>query len=294
MPTLLVGGLQDAFLDQTLEQYQALRARGVEVGLTVGPWTHLGMDLSVIIPESLAWLDAHLAGEGPPPRRSPVRVWVGGRRHWRDLAAWPPAGLTDQVWHLLAGGRLSPAAPASGQGPATSFRYDPADPTPSVGGRVLSVGGAGQQDNTSLEARADVLTFTSAPLSQPVEVLGAPMAELRVSSDNPHIDLFARLCDLDRRGRSRNITDRIIRVPVDGAAPGVPRTVRITLDDTAHRFLVGHRIRLQVSAGAHPRYARNLGTGEPDGTGTTMTPAIVSIHHSAERASTVTLPVGRS
>jgi putative CocE/NonD family hydrolase len=295
VPTLLVGGFQDAFLDQTLEQYQTLRARGVEVGLTVGPWTHLGMDLSVIIPESLAWLDAHLAGEGPAPRRWPVRVWVGGHRQWRDLAAWPPSpGHGDQVWYLRAGGRLTPSAPAGGQGPATSFRYDPADPTPSVGGRVLSVRRAGQQDNTRLEARADVLTFTSEPLSQPVEVLGAPVAEVRVSSGNPHIDLFARLCDVDRKGRSVNVTDRIIRVPVDGGAPVVPRPVRISLDDTAHRFLAGHRIRLQVSAGAHPRYARNLGTGEPDGTGTTMTSATISIHHSQEHASTLSLPVGRA
>ena len=293
VPTLLVGGFQDAFLDQTLEQYQALHARGVEVGLTVGPWTHLGMDLSVIIPESLAWLDAHLAGEGPPPRRRPVRVWVGGHRQWRDLATWPPAGITDQVWHLRAGGRLRPSAPDSGQAPATSFRFDPADPTPSVGGRVLSVGRAGQQDNTRLEARPDVLTFTSVPLSQSVEVLGAPVAELRVSSDNPHIDLFARLCDVDRRGRSRNITDQIIRVPAGTAAPGVARAVTITLDDTAHRFLPGHRIRLQVSAGAHPRYARNLGTGKPDGTGTTMAPATISIHHGADHASTLTLPTGQ-
>jgi predicted acyl esterase len=120
------------------------------------------------------------------------------------------------------------------------------------------------------------------------------VAEVRVSSGNPHIDLFARLCDVDRRGRSVNITDRIIRVPVGGDAPVVPRAVRITLDDTAHRFLAGHRIRLQVSAGAHPRYARNLGTGEPDGTGTTMTPATIGIHHSPERASAFTLPVGRS
>ncbi len=294
VPTLLVGGFQDAFLDQTLEQYQALRARGVEVGLTVGPWTHLGMDLSVIIPESLAWLDAHLAGEAPPPRRRPVRVWIGGQRKWRDLPGWPPADVTDQVWRLHPDGRLSPSAPATGQAPATSFRYDPADPTPSVGGRILSVGRAGQQDNTGLEARADVLTFTSVPLPGPVEVLGAPVVRLRVSSDNPHIDLFARLCDVSRRGRSVNITDQIIRVPADGAVPGVPRTVTITLDDTAHRFLAGHRIRLQVSAGAHPRYARNLGTGEPDGTGTTIAPATISIHHCARHASALTLPVSET
>ncbi len=292
-PTLLVGGFQDPFLDQTLEQYQALRARGVDVGLTVGPWTHLGIDMSIAVPESLAWFDAHLAGEGPPPREHPVRVYVGGQRRWRGLPSWPPpATAPSQTWHLRCREQLSPTPPAGGQAAVTSFRYDPASPTPSVGGRILAVGRAGQQDNTRLEARPDVLTFTSVPLSQPVEVLGAPVAELWVSSDNPHFDLFARLCDVDRRGRSRNITDRIIRVPVDGTAPGTPRLIQITLDDTAHRFLAGHRIRLQLSAGAHPRYARNLGTGEPDGTGVTLRAAVISIHHSAGHPSTLTLPAG--
>ncbi|MGE5133617.1 MAG: CocE/NonD family hydrolase [Gemmatimonadota bacterium] len=291
VPTLLAGGFQDPFLDQTLEQYQVLHERGVEVGLTLGPWTHLGIDMSVLVPESLAWLDAHLAGEGPPPRRRPVRVWVGGRKQWQDLAAWPPPdGVADQIWQLQPHGRLSPSAAAGG---ATTFRYDPADPTPSVGGRVLAVGGAGVQDNTRLEARPDVVTFTSVPLSVPVEVLGAPVAELQVSSDNPNIDLFARLCDVDRRGRSRNITDRIVRVPAAAAGPGGARTVRITLDDTAHQFQAGHRIRLQISAGAHPRYARNLGTGEPAGTGTTMKPATITIHHGGGLCSSLTLPAAQ-
>jgi uncharacterized protein len=289
VPTLLVGGFHDPFLDQTLEQYQVLRERGVEVGLTVGPWTHLSIDQSLAIPESLAWLDAYLAGEGPPPRRLPVRVWVGGQARWRDLPAWPPAGTSERAWHLQPEGRLSLAAPAGAAAPVTSFRYDPADPTPSVGGRIMSVR-AGQRDNTRLEARADVLTFTSPPLTHPVEVLGAPKVDLRVSSDNPHIDIFARLCDVDLKGRSRNITDQIIRVPLDGCAPGAVRTVRLALDDTAHRFLPGHRIRLQVSGGAHPRYARNLGTGEPSGTGITMAPATISIHHGRQHASTLTLP----
>ncbi len=290
VPTLLVGGFHDPFLDQTIEQYQVLRGRGVEVGLTVGPWTHLSIDQSLAIPESLAWLDAHLAGEGPPPRRLPVRVWVGGQARWRGLPGWPPAGTSERAWHLQPEGRLSLAAPAGAVVPVTSFRYDPADPTPSVGGRIMSVR-AGQRDNTRLEARADVLTFTSPPLTHPVEVLGAPIVDLRVSSDNPHIDIFARLCDVNLKSRSRNITDQIIRVPLDGSAPGAVRTVRLALDDTAHRFLPGHRIRLQVSGGAHPRYARNLGTGEPSGTGVTMAPATVSIHHGPQHASTLTLPV---
>jgi hypothetical protein len=300
VPTLLIGGFHDMFLDQTIEQYEVLHSRGVDVGLTVGPWTHFSVDQSVVIPETLAWLDAHLAGTGPAPREQPVRVWVAGLSRWRELQEWPPAGTTDQVWQLAGGGRLSlheGPVPVVQRVPdvrtwaaATSFRFDPADPTPSVGGRLMSVR-AGQRDNTRLEARADVLTFTTPPLTEPVEVLGPPVADLRVSSDNPHIDLFARLCDVDPKGRSRNVTDQIIRLPGDGAAPGEVRAVRVVLDDTAYRFQPGHRIRLQVSGGAHPRYARNLGTSEPVGSGTSMVPAAISIHHGGGQASALTLPV---
>ena len=301
VPTLLVGGFHDMFLDQTIEQYEVLHHRGVEVGLTVGPWTHFSVDQSVVIPETLAWLDAHLAGTGPAPRRQPVRVWVGGLARWRDLPEWPPPGIAQQSWQLRGAGELRPPAQAPAAGPglpampggggaATSFRFDPADPTPSVGGRLMSVR-AGQRDNTRLEARPDVLTFTTPPLTAPVEVLGPPVADLRVSSDNPHIDLFVRLCDVDARGRSRNVTDQIIRLSGEDAAPGQVRAVRLVLDDTAYRFRPGHRIRLQVSGGAHPRYARNLGTGEPVGSGVTMAPAVITVHHSSRHASALTLPV---
>jgi len=299
VPTLLIGGFHDMFLDQTIEQYRKLHGRGVEVGLTIGPWTHFSLDQSIVIPETLAWLDTHLAGTGPAPRRKPVRVWVAGLGQWRELASWPPAGTADQVWRLAAGGRLTaspdpaaaPAGPAGGAaGSATSFRFDPADPTPSVGGRLMSVR-AGQRDNTRLEARPDVLTFTTPPLARPAEVLGAPVADLRISSDNPHIDVFARLCDVGPGGRSRNVTDQIIRLAGEAVPPGTVRRVRLSLDDTAYRFRPGHRIRLQVSAGAHPRYARNLGTGEPVGTGTRMAPATISIHHGAGSSSVLRLPV---
>jgi hypothetical protein len=304
VPTLLVGGFHDMFLDQTVEQYEVLHSRGVEVGLTVGPWTHFSVDQSVVIPETLAWLDAHLAGTGPAPRRQPVRVWVSGLGRWRDLPGWPPAGTARQGWLLRPDGqlglpgavgpaaapRLAGAAAQPAAATATSFRFDPADPTPSVGGRIMSVR-AGQRDNTRLEARGDVLTFTTPPLAEAVEILGAPVADLQVSSDNPHIDLFARLCDVDLRGRSRNVTDQIIRLSGDGAAPGAVRAVRLVLDDTAYRFQPGHRIRLQISGGAHPRYARNLGTDEPAGSGTRMVPATISIHHDSAHASALALPV---
>lgn len=291
VPTMLIGGWQDWFVEQTLYQYAALRERDVDVALTLGPWAHLTIDPAVTTPESLAWLDTHLPVDGAPPappRLGPVRVHVSGARTWRTLPDWPPA-TTDRTFHLAPDGRLADDAPADPG--ATSFTYDPLDPTPSVGGRVLA-GSAGQRDNRELEARDDVRTFTTAPLRTPIEVQGGVRVRLVVESDNPFADLFVRLCDVEPNGRSLNITDRLVRLdpaPGEEPAPG-QRTVELTLVETAHRFRAGHRIRLQVSGGAHPRYARNLGTGEPLGEATTGAPVTHRICLGGPAPSSLTLP----
>jgi len=299
VPTLLIGGWQDWFLEQTLYQYAALRDRGVDVGLTVGPWPHLGVDVGFTTGESLAWLGSHLPLDGAPPappRPDRVRVFVTGAEEWRGLPDWPPAAH-HRTWYLAAGGRLADDAAAE-NGSVTTFRYDPMDPTPSVGGRVLGRG-AGRRDNRRLEARDDVRTFTTAPLQEPVELLGSATVRLFLESDNPYADVFLRLCDVDPRGRSVNVTDRLVRLdpdpgdPAPGEEPGAgQRTVQAALPDTAHRFRAGHRIRLQISGGAHPRYARNLGTGEPAGQATQGAPVTHRIGHSGASPSAITLPTG--
>lgn len=294
VPTLLIGGWQDWFLEQTLYQYAALRNRGVDVGLTVGPWSHLAIDPAVTTAESLAWLATHLPVGSAEATARPdrVRVFVTGGGGWRGLPDWPPSDRAERTWFLQSGGRLADAAPAD-DGGTTSFRYDPMDPTPSVGGRVLTFR-AGRRDNRKLEARFDVRTFTTEPLDAPVELLGGVRVDVRVTSDNPHADLFLRLCDVDERGRSVNVTDRLVRLdPAEGELPAEgERAVEVTLPDAAHRFRAGHRIRLQVSGGAHPRYARNFGTGEPIGSATHGEPVTHRIGHSAGSTSTVSLPVG--
>lgn len=289
-PTLLIGGFHDFFADQSIAQYQHLRERGLDLALTMGPWTHLTGDQGVIVPETLAWLDHHLTGDGPVPRALPVRVWESGRDIWRGLADWPPA-TTPRTWHLRAGARLTDDAPTDAErGTATSFRYDPLDPTPSVGGRMMSTS-AGSKDNTELEARADVLTFTTSRLTQAIEVFGKPTVELCLSADNPHADLFVRLCDVDEKGVSRNLSDEIRRLPANGVQPGELRLIRLALTDVAHTFLVGHRIRVQISGGAHPRYSRHPGVpGNPAEAVDTAT-VTQSVHHAPDHPSTLTLPV---
>ena len=291
VPTLLIGGWHDYFLDQTLEQYRTLRSRDVEVALTIGPWTHLTVDNKVSMPQAISWLDTHVAGRAAAPREAPVQVFVGGAGEWQRHRSWPPEDTTSTTWHLGAARQLTPAPPADDTA-TTRFRYDPADPTPSVGGRLMAPSG-GARDNRKLEARTDVLTFTTAPLTESVEVHGRPVVELHLASDNANADLFARVCDVDPAGRSTNVTDRIIRRTEMDTTPGEVRRVKITLDPTAHRFDTGHRIRLQISGGAFPRFARNPGTGEAPGTATALTPVTHTVHHNTAHPSNISLPVVR-
>jgi len=255
----LVGGWQDLFLEQTLEQYRALAGRDVPTRMIIGPWTHVDASTrsGPAFAESLAWLDRYVGQdpEDPEPGHS-ARIWVGGARAWREITDWPPAGTPPYRWYLGPDGTLAPREPAAGTD--VSFRYDPADPTPSAGGATLSLAAAGVRDNRPVEQRPDVLVFTSEPLDEPVEVIGDVTAELRVTRDNPNADLFVRLCDVDRRGRSRNVCDGIVRL---AAADPLSGTVRVGMIGAAHRFGRGHRLRLQVAGGAHPRFARNPGNG---------------------------------
>ncbi|MFE9068572.1 CocE/NonD family hydrolase [Streptomyces violaceusniger] len=284
VPTCLISGWQDALVDQTFEQYGRLRRSGCDTSLLVGPWTHtsaLQRGWPEVFAESLGWLRAHLCGDPSGLRPARVRVHIGGQGHWRDLDDWPPSPDT-APWYPAEGGRLTRQSPETSASLA-SFRYDPADPTPSIGGPLLSPT-SGSRDNGDLEKRPDVLTFTGEPMAEPMDVLGPVAARLRISTDTGYADVFARLCDVDEQGRSVNVCDGLVRLPT---GPGQPVAITVPMSSTAHRFLPGHRVRLQISGGAHPRYARNTGSGEPALDATTLTPVRITVHG----ASVLDLPV---
>jgi putative CocE/NonD family hydrolase len=286
VPVLLIGGWQDLFLRQSLQQYRQLRDRGVDVALTIGPWTHtqlLLQGLRTVAGETQDWLDTHLAGRTAESRRSRVRVFVAGEG-WRDAADWPPA-TTEHALYLQPGGGLADAPPTAGSfADSIGFRYDPADPTPTIGGRLLSPDG-GYRDDTVLAARSDVVSFTTDPLIDDLYVHGNPVAELAHSSDNPHVDVFVRISEVDAKGRSRNVSDGYRRLA------DATDSVSLELDAIARRFSAGSRIRVLIAGGCHPRYTRNLGTGEATVTGSRFKPSIHELHFGASR---VVLPVERA
>jgi uncharacterized protein len=294
-PVQLVAGWHDIFLPWQIEDFQALKQAGRPPQLVIGPWAHMSPGLaSHGLREALGWLRAHLLGDRRRVRDTPVRVWVGGEERWRDLPDWPPPGAAEHTLYLQPGGSLAPTAP-EGASPPDRFRYDPADPTPAVGGPVL-MDQQPVRDNRALEARPDVLTYTTTPMLADTELIGPVSATVHLRSSLEHTDVFVRLCDVQPDGRSLNVCDALVRLTPDAPprdADGVAR-VELPLWPTAHRLRRGHRLRVQVSSGAHPRYARNPGTGEPPATATRLVAADQEVFHDAERPSSVTVSILRS
>ena len=147
-------------------------------------------------------------------------------------------------------------------------------------------GTAGRVDNSALEARDDVRTYTTDRLDQDIEVIGEVSAEIWFRSSLPYADVFVRLCDVDPAGRSYNVCDGLTSVT------GADRLgcVTVRLWPTAHRFKPGHRIRVQLSSGAFPRYARNPGTGEPHAVAATLRAADQEVFHDAASRSAIIVP----
>lgn len=289
IPTHHVTGWYDIFLEGQIADYLAMRTAGQTPYLTIGPWTHVDFGVQwEALRQSLDWYDAHLKGQAGRLRPLPVCLYVMGADEWREYASWPPPASPAR-FHLHANGRLAPDLPAA-DSPPDRYHYDPAHPTPNVGGALLT-NRAGAQDNREREARDDVLTYTTAPLTEPLEIIGPIRLTLTVHSNREHTDFLGRLCDVQPDGRSLNISDGFFRVePGKGTrnADG-SLAIELSLSPTAYRFRAGHRLRLQISSGAHPRIARNLGTGDKSIHATEMVTAAQTVFHDAARPSALTL-----
>jgi putative CocE/NonD family hydrolase len=294
-PVSMVTGWWDLFLPEQLRDYAALRAAGVTTQLIIGPWLHGDPgELKAAVQQDVAWLEHYLA-DGPPPSGPPVLLFLQNADIWLDFDGWPPPDMAATTFYLRPGGRLTPDA-EPGDANSAVFVYDPSDPTPSVGGPMLQRPGK-QADNTALEARSDVLTYSTEPLAADQDLVGPVSARIYLRTGRKHADLFVRVCDVDDKGVSRNVVDGIrrlcpqtvpdadVRVGPDGVL-----AVDMELFPTAYRVRAGHRIRVQVSGGAFPRFARNLGNGEPFGTATTAKRCQFEVFADAQHPSRVLLP----
>ena len=289
-PVHFMSGWYDFMVDQLLSDYQRLVAAGHQPYLTIGTWTHISDELQRDnLRETLLWMRAKLVGDNTGLREKPVRIHISGLEEWREYDAFPPGPPTPQTWHLQLGNLLS-TTPSSASAP-DRYRYDPADPTPNVGGAMFAFTGAGPVDNASRETRQDVLIYTSEVLAAPLTVLGNASVTLHARASVPHVDFFLRLCEVTPAGLSTNICDGLIRVTPDTPTePDGTWRLAFTLHATAHAFQAGNRLRLQVSSGAHPRYARNLGTDEPVGAATRLVANDIEILHDPDHPTAITLP----
>eukprot|EP00050_Salpingoeca_kvevrii_P002487 m.194739 g.194739 ORF g.194739 m.194739 type:complete len:726 (+) comp10621_c2_seq4:1222-3399(+) len=185
--------------------------------------------------------------------------------YFTSAAEWPAA--TPRVFFLGASGSLLPATGTAGN---ASFVYDPKNPVPTLGGNNLLLPKCGPWDQSSLESRGDVLSFTSAPFNSTWAITGAMSATLFVATNCSDTDFTAKVTDVYPNGTSLLVQDGIVRMrwfnDSSAASPVVPGKVYVIEVDiwrTSYIFNAGHRVRLDISSSNFPRFSANPNTGKP-------------------------------
>jgi len=320
VPIFQQGGWFDPYSGSHLRSFAAIGDR-VSNRVMIGPWSHeeevesfrgdvdLSAALTVIRDHELVFYDRYLKeADNDWEERDPAEIFVLGANLWFGEKEWPLPGTAFTPWHLRAGGALS-EEPPRGDEPADRYDYDPADPVPTIGGvnSVLTMTQGAQTpvrpgpiDQRVLEARDDVLVYTSEKLHHDLTVIGPVEMVLYAASSARDTDFIVRLCDVHPDGRSIFITEGILRARYRNSnegdstellEPGEVAEYRIRCYPMANRFRKGHRIRLDVTSSSFPRFSRNLNTGDDVGTGTRMQVAHQTVLHTAAYPSHVVLPV---
>jgi putative CocE/NonD family hydrolase len=312
-PVLLMAGWYDPFLPTQLRDFQIIRKTAAPhvaraTRLVVGPFIHADAvrfpDGSTAEPyrraslaPSIPWFDHHLLGMPLDDSLvAPVRIYVMGENVWRHEQEWPLARTEYTPFYLVSGGRANSAAgdgrltrdkPGARQG-TDSYVYDPRNPVPTRGGAMLG-NRAGIALQNDVEARDDVLVYTSEPLERDVEITGPIGAVLYVGTDAASTDFTVKLVDVHSDGRAYNISDGILRRAYERRSE--PTEIAVELWPSSMLFRRGHRIRVEVSSSNYPHYDRNPNTGGHIPTERTTVTARQSVHHGAANPSRIILPV---
>lgn len=258
-----------------------------------------------------SFFDRFLKGEKNERLASLPRVtyYTMGMNKWQTSETWPPAGARPTRFYLSSGGRanslngdggLAPAPPDADK--ADSFTYDPMNPVPSYGGNVCCTGNAvqaGAFDQRKMEARADILVFTSEPFKEGTEVSGPIEPTLYVSSDARDTDFTVKVLDVYPDGRAYNLDESIQRMryrdgyekPPVWMEPGKVYKVALQPLNTSNYFAAGHRLRIEVSSSNFPRFDRNLNTGGNNYDEANGVVAHNVVHHSKQYPSQISVTV---
>ncbi len=328
VPAVHVGGWFDTFSRGTIDAFVSRQTRGAAGAkgtqkLVMGPWAHginpFGKVGELKFPagklpwkySAANWFAHYLLGlPNGADKLPPVAYYVMGDTTgraaanpgnvWRYANAWPVHSRPTTLY--LRGDRtLSETKPAPGRGgpEAVAYTFDPAGPCPTVGGCNLNLP-KGPMDQRKVEARQDVVCFTTPPLKAPLEVTGNVAAKLFVSSSAVDTDLSVRFCDVYPTGQSYLMAEGMLRLRYrDGfekPSPLEPRRVyevAVRLWPTSIVFNTGHRIRLTVTSSNYPRFDVNPGTGRPFRQGDKTVEQHNRIFCDARHPSCVILPVVR-
>lgn len=329
VPVYSVGGWYDNYVESDLDAFTILSKKNPEDRIMIGPWPHVfsapfeGVDfgkdwLVPLRPEQLKWFGRWLKDEQPgakdkPPdakeiaQEAPVRIFVMGVNQWRDEQEWPLKRAMAEKFYL-SGGNANSAAGDGKLGmrplphaPPSQFEYNPADPVPTLGGANCcdpKVFPWGPKDQRPVEKRADVLVYSTEPLTVDTEVTGPIKLVLYASSSAPDTDFTAKLVDVFPDGMARNLTDGVLRVRYRNSLeqaelmePGKVYRLDVDAGVTSNVFRAGHRIRLEISSSNFPRYDRNPNAGGMVADARKFWKAMQTVYADRDRHSYLLLPV---
>jgi putative CocE/NonD family hydrolase len=258
-----------------------------------------------------SFFDRFLKGEKSPNIDSMPKVtyFTMGMNKWQTSETWPPAGAEAMTMYLSSGGRansltgdgsLVTSAPAADK--SDSFTYDPMNPVPSYGGNVCCTGTAvqaGAFDQRKMEARNDILVYTSEPFKEGTELSGPIEPTLFVSSDAKDTDFTVKVLDVYPDGRAYNLDESIQRLryrdgydkPLTWMETGTVYKVTLQPLNTSNYFEAGHQLRIEISSSNFPRFDRNLNTGANNYDEEKGVVAHNAVHHSKQYPSQVVVTV---
>lgn len=324
VPTYSLGGWFDLLVGGTINGFKGVRANGATAAaregakLIIGPWGHgptrkygdidFGQTaMRDLFDLELRWNDRHLKGiQNGIDREAPVELFVMGVNKWAHFADWPVPGTRFTPLYLTSGGqansvrgdgRLEFAVPAAGK---DGYEYDPRNPVPSVGGNDCCGAPfpAGPRDQRPVEARQDVLVYSTGILKEAVTIAGPVEMRLFAATDGRDTDFVAKLVDVFPDGSAINLAEGILRARfhkgldrMELLEPGKMYEFVIDMRGTANVFQPGHRIRVDVTSSNFPQYDRNPNTGEDLGVSARVRTAKQTVFHGGAGRSHIVLPV---
>lgn len=278
IPTLHVGGWYDIFAQASIGMFQRQRDAGrTDAHLIMGCWTHSGslgqqhgeVNFGVMASAGGSRLaDRHIAFfrrylEGAETALPAVQYFLANANEWRSAEAWPTPDTAILDLELSGTGKQE-------------YDYDPSDPTPTVGGRTLYLGGLamGPIDQRKLDARHDFVRYVAEACDDPVDLIGPVTANLTVSTSAVDTDFICKLVDVSPDGTILPICEGTLRLRYRNgfdrelpAEPGVPVPIGIPMGHTAWRVLPGHRIGIQIQSANYPHLDPNMNEMSQPGEG---------------------------